>query len=75
MEEEIGNWERASKVLEMGVWGNMGSEGLVAKMVRVEERMGRGERVREMVRERGEWRVGMEGALWEGRGGRRQEAR
>jgi la-related protein 1 len=81
MEEECGNQKVCRDILLQGLKFNPLNENLFIKAIKVEEKMGNFEEIRNMVKSTmaepidKTWRVLLEGALFEGRCGNREAAR
>lgn len=82
MEEEIGNQDLCLGILQKGLKFNPQSENLFIKIVKIEEKKGNYQVVRDMIDQvrkdetnKESWRLLLEGALFEGRVGNRENAR
>jgi hypothetical protein len=84
MEEECGNQDACLDILIKGLKFNPTSDNLFVKAVKIEEKNGNFENIREMIQNikknkdisfEKSWRILLEGALFEGRIGCHQNAR
>lgn len=84
MEEESGNQDACLDLLQKGLKFNPYSENLFTKMVKIEEKRHNFKKIRQMVKEirddnqasiDNSWKILLEGAMFEGRCGNREQAR